>query len=83
MTHTELAELATTPEGLRQIDAELATLREAVEVLGKRSVLMDKLHVAYRTGRKPSERLLDELKDIEDAVNANPTARAAVEKPAQ
>ena len=74
-THTELAELATTPEGLRQIDAELATLREAVEVLGR------ECKAWRRAGNFPESfhTNADALRH-QQATNANPTARAAVEK---
>ena len=81
MTHTELAELATTPEGLRQIDAELATLREAVEVLGRECQLATHAIANFKTKHGPKT-YADWAMHVQKR-NANPTARAEVETPAQ
>ena len=60
-------------EASKQKDAELATLREAVEVLGRECKAWQDW---YRTPANASYALRDAAID---ARNANPTARAAVE----
>jgi len=59
--------------------AALAASQKTVKVLGNRVSLLDRMLVAYRVGKRPTDRLLNEMDDNNDAYAADPDARRAVE----
>lgn len=64
-----------------QVDAKrIAELEEAVRVLAARVASQEYMLACYRVARRPSELLLDNARETSDAVENNPTTRAAVEK---